>query len=258
MTRDPKNIGMTGVQQKTEGCLLSEGARIYYEVYGTVTSTTMVMLHGNMQNARYFKKQIEFFKAYYQIITIDSRGHGKSEFGHLRLSLEVLAEDVIKILDTLNVTQAIILGFSDGGNIAVKIAQRIPKRLVAVIAVGSNLSPLGLKPVLRFPVQLLFFIAKGLGRINWFDRKAQKLALMIHEPNIHESQLNQIFVPVLVLSGQFDVIHRQHTKIIAKELPISEWVVLKHSGHNLLRWKARKANQIILNFLETIERDSDG
>ena len=155
-------------------------------------------------------------------------------------------------------TRAVILGFSDGGNIAVKIAQRIPKRLVAIIAVGSNLSPLGLKPVLRFPVQLLFFIAKGLGHINWFDRKAQKLALMIHEPNIHESQLNQIIVPVLVVSGQFDVIHRQHTKTIAKELPISEWIVLKYSGHNLLKWKARKANEIILNYLKTIEQNSNG
>lgn len=251
-------MGMAGVQQKTEGRLLSGGAKIYYEIYGTATSTTMVMLHGNMQNARYFKKQIEFFKAYYQIITIDSRGHGKSEFGHLQLSLEVLAEDVIKILDALNVTRAVILGFSDGGNIAVKIAQRIPKRLVAIIAVGSNLSPLGLKPVLRFPVKLFFSIAKGLGHINWFDRKAQKLALMIHEPNIHESQLNQIFVPVLVLSGQFDVIHRQHTKTIAKELPISEWIVLKCSGHNLLKWKARKANEIILNYLKTIEQNSNG
>jgi len=111
------------------------------------------------------------------------------------------------------------------------------------------MSPQGLKTMSRIAVRFLYSITIGLCRFSWFDEKAQTLALMIHEPNIPVSQLNQILVPVLVLTVQFDVIRRKHSQMIAKELPISEWVVLKYSGHNLLKWHAKRANGIIFILL---------
>ncbi|MZQ98871.1 MAG: alpha/beta fold hydrolase [Acidaminobacter sp.] len=248
MTRDLQTSKTDHLKSANAGYIISDGARIYYERYGSGTS--LVLIHGNMQDASYFKKQIEYFKAYYEVITIDSRGHGKSDFGHLRLSLDVLAEDVIKILCYLEVKRTIILGFSDGGNIAVKIAQSIPEKLIAIVAVGSNITPQGLKLLSRISVLIGYQIANALSNFTWFNQKAQTLALMTFEPNIPKSQLNQIFIPVLILTGQFDVIRSKHSQMIAKELPNSEWVVLKHSGHNLLKWQAEKANEIIFTFLK--------
>lgn len=254
MKDEPQTFETLSADNKSQRFILSDGARIFYEINGS--GIPMVMLHGNMQNANYFKNQIDYFMTYYQVITIDSRGHGKSDFGHHRLSLDVLAEDVIKILDELNVKQAIILGFSDGGNIAIKIAQLIPERLMAVIAVGSNMSPQGLKMLSIVPIHFLYTVFNLLSRLKWFDEKAQTLSLMIHEPNISNEQLNQIFVPVLMMTGQFDVIRRKHSQMIAQELPLSEWVILKHGGHDLLRRQSKLSNEIISAFLSKLERSN--
>lgn len=232
------------------GSIVSNDTRIIYRVYGD--GMPMLMLHGNMQDASFFKKQIEHFCADYKVIAIDSRGHGESDFGLDRLTLGILSEDIVNLITELGLEHVIVLGFSDGGNIAIRLAQIIPQRLSAVVAVGSNLHPEGLKHWIRNPVQLAYGICRGLSGIRWFNRKAQLLSLMLHEPNMTRQDLEHIRVPVLIVAGQYDLIHHHHSKMIAKELPDSEFAVIKSSGHGLLKTHAKEANAVIRKYLEKV------
>ena len=82
----------------------------------------LILLHGNGENSEYFEYQIEFFSRYYRVIAVDSRGHGRSERGSGELTLQRIADDLFEFMNQLSIEKANLLGFSDGGNIALLFA----------------------------------------------------------------------------------------------------------------------------------------
>ena len=148
----------------------SDGSIIHYNSYGE--GTVMIMLHGNMQDASYFDKQVAFFKDKFRIITIDSPGHGKSTFSGKRLSIDNMAEHIINVLNYVNVDKFIMIGFSDGANISLKIAQRIPEKFLALVIIGANLTPEGLKSYIFIPAKIAYLILDRLRFIPIFDQVA--------------------------------------------------------------------------------------
>ncbi len=235
---------------KSQGFVHSNNANIFYSCYGS--GIPLILLHGNMQDASYFKKQIDYFSQFYRVVAVDSRGHGKSEFGQVRLTLDMLSKDIENLMASLEIESAIILGFSDGGNIAIKLAFDNPKKIMAVIAISPNLTPEGLKKWVKIPVELLYQLCRLLDSLQWFDKKAQVLSLMLHEPNMSSIELNQIKIPLLILAGQNDFIHKNHIQMIASELPNAKLTVIENSGHDLLITHADSANTHILSFLKTV------
>lgn len=138
----------------SEGYIEAGSAMLHYHCYGS--GPPLVMLHGNRQNSSFFRRQITAFQELFQVITIDSRGHGESSFGSRRLSIDVMSEDVVEALDQLGIGKSIFLGFSDGGNVALNLAVKFPDRFRALIVIGANLAPHGLKPFIRIPVRLAY------------------------------------------------------------------------------------------------------
>ena len=82
----------------------------------------MVFLHGNGEDSSYFVHQISHFSKKYCIIAIDTRGHGQSPRGDKPFTIKQFAEDLNDFLNENGIAKAIILGFSDGGNIALEFA----------------------------------------------------------------------------------------------------------------------------------------
>ena len=86
----------------------------------------MVLLHGNGEDSSYFVNQISFFESKYLVIAVDTRGHGRSPRGHGTFTLERFADDLKGFLDRRGLRRIILLGFSDGGNIALIFALKYP------------------------------------------------------------------------------------------------------------------------------------
>lgn len=84
--------------------------------------TPLVLLHGNGGSLECFKSQIEYFSKKYRVIALDTRGHGKSPRGDKPFTIKQFADDLKDFLDDLGIKRAILLGFSDGGNIALTFA----------------------------------------------------------------------------------------------------------------------------------------
>lgn len=106
----------------------------------------MVLLHGNGEDSSYFVNQMSFFESKYHVIAVDTRGHGRSPRGQGAFTLERFAEDLKEFLDRRGLRRIILLGFSDGGNIALIFALKYPGYVDRLILNGANLNPFGMKP----------------------------------------------------------------------------------------------------------------
>lgn len=212
--------------------------------------TPLILLHGNGDNGDYFKNQIEHFSRLYRVITVDTRGHGKSPRGAAPFTLEQFAEDLYCLLNDLGISKANILGFSDGGNIALIFALKYPDYINRLILNGANIFPSGLKTSFLLSVRTLFCINSAFAK---FSRRAMRrrelLRLMVKEPDILPQKLAGINIPTLVIAGTKDLIKEKHTRLIADSLPDSRLCFL-HGGHSIAKTQSVEFNQTVEKFLK--------
>jgi 3-oxoadipate enol-lactonase len=97
----------------------------------------LVMLHGAGLNLHFWKFQADYFKAFYRVIRLDFRGHGKTVAGDQPLSAAANTADVIGLLDHLGLKEVVLMGHSMGGLVALYAAADFPQRVKAIIVANS-------------------------------------------------------------------------------------------------------------------------
>jgi pimeloyl-ACP methyl ester carboxylesterase len=127
---------------KTGKYLEVDGANIYYEEIENAGKPTLLFLHGGFGNIEDFNAMLPMFADNYHIAGIDSRGHGKSTLGTSKLTYKRLQLDVEAIVTHLQLKDINIIGFSDGGIIAYRLAaaNKIPVRKIVTIGATWSLS----------------------------------------------------------------------------------------------------------------------
>ena len=155
------------------------------ELFYTKTGSgpPLLLLHGNGEDGTYFVHQIEDFSHDFTVYAIDTRGHGKSPRGTAPFTISQFADDLLAFMNQQGLPQADILGFSDGGNIALIFALRHPDRVRRLILNGANLGPKGVKPLVQLPIVLGYHVA-SLFKSPKARAKAELLGLMVREPHI--------------------------------------------------------------------------
>ena len=209
----------------------------------------LILLHGNGEDSSYFKHQIDCFSKEYRVIAIDTRGHGKSPRGEKPFTIKQFAVDLHDFMDEKGIAKANILGFSDGGNIALELALKHPERIEKLILNGANLFPSGVKPLYQWPIEIGYRIAK------LFPKKSEKakqntemLGLMVNEPHIEPSELSRLTMPVLVIAGKKDMIKELHTRLIYKSLPDAQLNIIE-GDHFVANKNADVFNKVVSAFL---------
>lgn len=211
-----------------------------------------IFLHGNGEDSSYFKHQIAYFQSKYRVIALDTRGHGKSPRGNAPFTIGQFSCDLCGFMNMHRIPSAVILGFSDGANIAMKFAMNHPDRVRALILNGGNLNPKGVKRTTQIPIEVGYKIAKRFAEKSAeAKRNAEMLGLMVNEPNINPSELSRITVPTLVICGTKDVIKESHTKMIADNLPNAKLAIIK-GDHFIANKRPTEFNRAVDNFLKTI------
>ena len=120
----------------------------------------LILLHGNGESCGYFKKQLDVFAERYHVYALDTRGHGQTPRGAAPFTIRQFAEDLLGFMDAQGTERAHILGFSDGGNIAMVFAMAHPERVARLILNGANLTSAGVKLSTQLPIELGYRIAK--------------------------------------------------------------------------------------------------
>ena len=215
----------------------------------TGTGRPLVLLHGNGETHRVFDRMVPLLAPRHRLVALDSRGHGRSPRGDGPLTIARMADDVDAALGTLGLDGVDVLGFSDGGNIALELAVRHPGRAGSLVVVGANLFPEGLKATSLAPMRAAHAALRTAGRVlPWVRGAAERWALMTDDPHIDPADLARVDVPALVV-GRRDVVRPAHTRLIAGSLPQARLATVEHAGHMLPVTRPQQLARIVEGFL---------
>lgn len=212
--------------------------------------TPFVFLHGNGDSGDYFEKQTEYFSHSFKTVCVDTRGHGKTARGTAPFTMEQFADDLKLFLESKGLSDIILLGFSDGANIAMKFALKYQGKLKALILNGGNLNTKGVKAKIQIPIEIGYRTARLFAKKSPYAKKnTEILGLMVNEPNIDPESLKSIITPTLVIAGTNDMIKEKHTRQIAENIPNASLSILK-GDHFIASKQADLFNKEVERFLE--------
>jgi len=213
------------------------------------TGFPLILLHGNGEDGSYFEHQMEPFAEHFRVIAVDTRGHGETPRGEAPFTIRQFAEDLYGFLNRLGIDKAHILGFSDGGNIAMVFAMTHPDRVEKLVLDGANLDARGVKAKIQIPIEIGYRIASLFAKKKPEARKkAELLGLMVNDPNVKPEELAMIQSPTLVVAGDKDMIKDEHTRLIASAIPGAQLTILPGS-HFVANENPEAFNEAVLRFL---------
>lgn len=213
------------------------------------TGEPLILLHGNGEDCSYFVHQMEPFARHFRVIAPDTRGHGQTPRGDAPFTIRQFAEDLLVFMDRLGLDKADILGFSDGGNIAMIFAMEHPERVGRLILDGANLDASGVKRSIQIPIEIGYRFARLFAARNPGARKnTEMLGLMVNDPNVRPEELPRIQAPTLVIAGDKDMIKDAHTRLIAAHIPGAELEIIR-GDHFIANKEPAAFNEAVLRFL---------
>lgn len=226
------------------------GHRIYYAVRGS--GPTLVLLHGGGDSGEHsFVRQLDVFSEHHHIVAPDQVGQGRTPDVAEPLSYTGMMEDTAALLKKLKLSHVDVVGFSDGGILALMLAVRHPELVRRLVISGVNIAPEGLNPE-----DLEGLRASQIPKPKTIDEKLAHLWLTSPtESELSLALLAKISQPVLVISGDRDAITLEHTLKIFHALPDAELCVLPGTDHATFSGRAEWLNPIIGAFLDRV-RDS--
>ncbi|HEY2902668.1 MAG TPA: alpha/beta hydrolase [Polyangia bacterium] len=217
------------------------GLRMYYEEHGS--GPTLVLLHGGGSTAQTsFGAIIPRLARTHHVIAPEQQAHGHSGDRDRPLSFEQMADDTAALLAQLGVADADVLGFSNGGVVAMQLAMRHPRLVRRLIVCSSYYAHAGMSPqfwrgfahatMADMPAPLrAAFVASAPNPAEVSARFAKQVALMEAFRDIPEDSLRAITAKSLVMVGDKDVMSVEHAAQLARLLPHGELAVMPGSAH---------------------------
>jgi len=234
------------------------GIRVYYETYGK--GPTLVLLHGGAGSGAQFEHQIPYLEKHFRLVVPDARAQGRTTDGAGPLTYHAMAEDVRALLDHLHVKKADVLGWSDGGDVALDLAMHHPDRVGKIITFGANFRADGLNaPDIAWnrtatandfgPDMRKFYDSVAPDTAHYEVAMNKVIALWREEPNWNEADLARIQSPALIVAGDHDVVRPDHTESLAKAIPHATLWIVPDASHSVLQEKPEVVNPRVLAFL---------
>jgi pimeloyl-ACP methyl ester carboxylesterase len=242
---------------EAEGHVERDGARIWYASYGV--GSPVILLHGGLGNSGNWGYQVPaLVDGGHEVIVIDSRGHGRSTRDERPYSYELMASDVLAVMDQLGVEKAAFVGWSDGACVALVLAHDTPTRSAGVFFFACNMDPSGTKPFEFTPVigHCINRHQKDYSALSatpdQFQPFSDAVGLMQRtQPNYAVHELAEIRVPVMIVQSEHDeFIKPEHAEYLARNIPGAELVVLPGVSHFAPLQRPDEFNAAIARFLE--------
>ncbi|KPN92125.1 alpha/beta fold hydrolase [Pseudomonas nunensis] len=214
------------------------GIKLYYSISGH--GSPVVLLHGGLANSDYWGNQVKALSAKHTVITLDSRGHGRSSRDARPYGYDLMADDVIAVLDKLKIERADFVGWSDGAILGLDLAMRYPQRVGKVFAFAANTQTSGVKEGVEKNPTFAAYIeragkeyAKLSPTPKEYDAFVEQISHMwASQPNWTSEDLAKIKSPVLIVDGDHDeAIKREHTEYMASAIPGAGLLILPNVSH---------------------------
>src|SRR4030095_3621009 len=112
------------------GYLPINGLKLYYEVHGPLgksKTAPLLLMQGAFQSTDSMKALVAAFAAKRPVIVFDQQGHGRTADTSRKMSYEQFADDAAALLRTLKGERVDVIGYSQGGEVALQLALHHPK-----------------------------------------------------------------------------------------------------------------------------------
>lgn len=244
------------------GDLPVDDVTLHWSAYGDAAAPPVVLLHGGFGSADDFAAQVPALAERFRVIAVDSRGHGRSTRSRHGVSYHRMAEDVIALLDHLELDAAALVGWSDGGVVALDLAMTHPARVTRVAVTGTNYARSGTRPAGKgTPFDAYYArcvaeyqrLAPDPAQLAAFRKQLR--AMWKREPAYTDDQLRAIAAPLLVLHGEHDeIIKPRHVERLVELVPGAQLVVLTGVSHFAMWQDPATFNATLLAFLRAPAR----
>ncbi|MCA9877351.1 MAG: alpha/beta fold hydrolase [Thermomicrobiales bacterium] len=234
------------------------GADLYYEFHGAEAGPPVLLLHGGLGNTKEFRHLTPpLVAAGYRTLAFDQRGRGRSTWGDSPMTYEQMAADTVALLDYLGIERTDVVGWSDGGIVALELAVTHPERLSRVVAYGANSRPDGnyAEPQVSDQMPPFEDFIADYQRLSPEPERFEELTTMLGTlyqvaPDFTDGELGSIAVPVLILAGtDEEFVRPEDTQRLATLIPGAELALIPDTGHFAPFARPDAFNQIVLAFL---------
>ncbi|MGE3277642.1 MAG: alpha/beta fold hydrolase [Vicinamibacterales bacterium] len=221
---------------------LIDGIQIYYEVHGKRDGTPLVLLHGGGSTIdSTFGRMIPLLARTRRVIALEEQGHGRTSDRDQPFTFEQSADDVAGLLRHLDVSQADILGFSNGANVALQVAVRHPTLVHRLVFASSFTRRDGAQPQLWEFIQQANIanmpqaLKDAFLAVNPDPRKLKAMhdkdaARMAGFADVPDAAVQTVLAPTLIVMGDRDVARLEHALQLSRLFPHARLLVLP-SGH---------------------------
>ena len=247
------------------GYIENDGARIWYSAYGI--GPPVILLHGGLGHSGNWGYQVPALIANgYRAVVIDSRGHGRSTRDGRPYSYELMASDVLAVMNALHLDRVALVGWSDGACTALILAAKYPARVAGVFFFACNMDPTGVKPFEATPALNRCFSrhAEDYKQLSatpeQFKRFVEDVSLMQRtQPNYSTQDLAKISVSVRIAQSERDeFIKREHAEYLARTIPSASFILLDSVSHFAPLQRPQQFNTVMVAFVDEVLRQQTG
>ncbi|MDO9395892.1 MAG: alpha/beta fold hydrolase [Herbiconiux sp.] len=234
-----------------------DGTRIAYRTTGQ--GTPVVLLHGTALSQAIWRGfgYLRSLGATHRVITLDLRGHGRSDKPHAAGSYAIdrFADDVLAVLDAVGESSAHVVGYSLGARVAFAVAAAHPERVRSLTSIaGAPGTGVGVFDRVFFVGAIAALERGGMAgflaewerasghpvdaatRMAFEANDARALAAYMREaevvPRVTDAELAALPMPVLLLAGTRDRERLTAMEHLRAQLPTAEWHVLDGAAHS--------------------------
>jgi 3-oxoadipate enol-lactonase len=257
-----------------------EDTELYYESHGV--GFPLILIRGFGSNADHWYEQVPYLSREYKVIIFDNRGVARSSHPGGALSIMMMAQDTIRLIDALGITSFYLLGLSMGGMIAQEVAINYPERVKGLVlacthcggthqisaskeviniftemaTVGSDESKIKAAACLFDPETLAQRpeVAQKYTAISFKNPASAEILSKQQEAVLgHDSfdRLPQIKAATLVLTGDADLlVPPDNSKILAERIPGAKLIIVPGGGHQILVEQPEACNKAIMDFFQ--------
>jgi len=245
-------------QAAQSGLAPVNGIKIWYASFGQ--GDPVILLHGGLANSNYWGEQVRALMPRYRVIVMDSRGHGRSSRDERPFGYDLMAEDVVGLMDFLKVPKAALVGWSDGAIIGLDIAMKHPERLTRLFAFAANSDPSGVADIASSPV-FNAYIARAEKEYEALSPTPKDYKPFLDQigkmwetqPNWTAVDLKKIAVPTWIVDADHDeAIKRENTEFMAANIPGAGLLIQPKVSHFSFIQDPAQFNADLLHFLEHV------
>lgn len=218
----------------------------------------LVLLHGGLsKTSSWDYLMVPPLEDEFHIFAYDRTGHGFTGDRAGSLHFEFQAQEAIAYLEDVVKEPAHLIGYSDGGIIALMVAIARPDLVKSIVAIGANYhysAPLSdfAEAFISEEDQAEYNLISPDAPHTLLEKTLRMHQIWKTEPDIAISDLASIQCPVLVMAGDDDVIKHEHTIALYEALPLGQLAILPGTSHGLVKEKPALMMAIITQFLEDL------